>query len=369
MHNTQPWRFRVRPDALELYADPARKLRIDPLGREMLISCGAALFGLRLGIRSLGFLPVVELLPDAAPLALLARVSLGEPQPMNGSERRMLEALPHRHTHRGPFTAEPLPAWPAGQPAARRGRRGGDAGPDRPRPRLRAAHRHRRGRLAGGSTSSPGPGPTCGTGLAARGRATVTACRPVPSPGQRITTVAACRSEISTSAGMWASWPRAAGPGRHRAGSHARRQPRRLALRRAGAAPGAGSCRRPVGVRQPAYATAGGQRDPQPDPGPAGAARSPADHPAAGLRADHAGHRAQATVGSDRSLSQAVPPTKLPAGRGPVARWRPASGLAGWASGQQPHLSCALDRRGTILSLELRVDVADVSVDGVHRDR
>jgi nitroreductase len=110
VHNTQPWRFRVRPDALELYADPARKLRIDPLGREMLISCGAALFGLRLGIRSLGFMPVIELLPDAAHLALLARVSLGEPQPMNGSERRMLEALPHRHTHRGPFTAEPLPA-------------------------------------------------------------------------------------------------------------------------------------------------------------------------------------------------------------------------------------------------------------------
>lgn len=109
VHNTQPWRFRIRPYALELHADPARKLRVDPMGREMLISCGAALFGLRLGVQSLGFRPVVELLPDKARLTLLARVSLGEPQQMNGSERQMLEALPHRHTHRGPFTSEPLP--------------------------------------------------------------------------------------------------------------------------------------------------------------------------------------------------------------------------------------------------------------------
>ena len=49
MHNTQPWRFRVGTYAIELYADPKRKLRVDPAGREMLISCGAALFGLRLG--------------------------------------------------------------------------------------------------------------------------------------------------------------------------------------------------------------------------------------------------------------------------------------------------------------------------------
>src|SRR5580704_14634239 len=54
-----------------------------------------------------------------------------------------------------------------------------------------------------------------------------------------------------------------------------------------------------------------------------------------------------------------------------------AQGLAGDAGSrsavqgrlEQPHLSCALYCRGTILSLELRVDVADVGVDSVHRDR
>ena len=109
VHNTQPWRFRVGEFAIELYADTRRKLQTDPLGREMLISCGAALFGLGLAVRSLGYLPVVELLPDPAKLRLLARVRLGSPVPMTARERQMLEALPHRHTHRGPFDPGPLP--------------------------------------------------------------------------------------------------------------------------------------------------------------------------------------------------------------------------------------------------------------------
>jgi hypothetical protein len=110
VHNTQPWRFRVGEYAIELYADQHRKLGVDPAGREMLISCGAALFGLRLAVRSLGYLPVVELLPDPARLRLLARITLGAAEPMTDWERRMLAAVPHRHTHRGSFSPGPLPA-------------------------------------------------------------------------------------------------------------------------------------------------------------------------------------------------------------------------------------------------------------------
>ncbi len=109
LHNSQPWRFKVSEDVIELYADPRRKLRVDPVGREMLISCGAALFGLRLAIRSLGYRPDVDLLPDPARLRLLARVRLSAGTPLSDGERRMLEAMPHRHTHRGPFVDEPLP--------------------------------------------------------------------------------------------------------------------------------------------------------------------------------------------------------------------------------------------------------------------
>jgi hypothetical protein len=109
LHNTQPWRFKLSQDAIELYADPRRKLRVDPIGREMLISCGAALFGLRLAARSLGYKPVVRMLPDPGRLRLLARVRLDGGEPLTGAERRMIEAVPHRHTHRGPFAAGPLP--------------------------------------------------------------------------------------------------------------------------------------------------------------------------------------------------------------------------------------------------------------------
>jgi hypothetical protein len=109
VHNTQPWLFRRNGSTMELFADPHRRLRIDPAGREMFISCGAALFGLRLGVRSLGYLPAVELLPDRRRPRLLARVSLGTPAPITGTELLMLEALPHRHTHRGPFTPDALP--------------------------------------------------------------------------------------------------------------------------------------------------------------------------------------------------------------------------------------------------------------------
>jgi hypothetical protein len=111
VHNTQPWRFTVGPQAIELYADNSRKLRADPLGREMLISCGAAVFGLRLAVRSLGYLPVVELLPERARLRLLARVRPGRAAVMTAAERAMLEAVPHRHTHRGPFEPGPPPGY------------------------------------------------------------------------------------------------------------------------------------------------------------------------------------------------------------------------------------------------------------------
>ena len=48
----------------------------------MLICCGAALFGLRLAVRSLGYQPVVKLLPEPARRRLLARVTLGAAEPI-----------------------------------------------------------------------------------------------------------------------------------------------------------------------------------------------------------------------------------------------------------------------------------------------
>src|SRR5580700_7596454 len=105
VHNTQPWRFHIAGEVIELHADPDRLLtQIDPAGRELTISCGAALFGLRLGLRQLGYLPAVELWPDPAQPWLVARAWPEGPAALNAVEAELLAAVPHRHTHRGPFT-------------------------------------------------------------------------------------------------------------------------------------------------------------------------------------------------------------------------------------------------------------------------
>jgi len=104
LHNTQPWQFRHDRNAIELRIDLDRWLRhSDPRGRELMISCGAALFGLRLGLRSLGLLPVTELLPDPAQPGLAGRVRPAGYAAMNRVEAELAAAVPHRHTHRGAF--------------------------------------------------------------------------------------------------------------------------------------------------------------------------------------------------------------------------------------------------------------------------
>ena len=105
VHNTQPWKFRVVDDVIELHADPDRLLaQIDPVGRELVISCGAALFGLRLGLRRFSCVPALQLWPDPAQPWLVARAWPSGRAPSNAVEAELVAAVPHRHTHRGPFT-------------------------------------------------------------------------------------------------------------------------------------------------------------------------------------------------------------------------------------------------------------------------
>ncbi len=110
VHNIQPWRFRPGPQWLELHADHGRRLpRTDPARREITVSCGAALYGLRLAIREIGYLPAVRLLPDPADPGLLALIGLGAAAPATAGERQLLTAMSRRHTHRGAFSTEPIP--------------------------------------------------------------------------------------------------------------------------------------------------------------------------------------------------------------------------------------------------------------------
>jgi nitroreductase len=108
VHNSQPWRF-TYGDSLDLWAETSRGMTAsDPEGRELVLSCGAALYNLRVAARKIGFDAAVELLPDSAQPRLLARVSLREGKPADAMERREYAALTRRHTHRGGFDDKPL---------------------------------------------------------------------------------------------------------------------------------------------------------------------------------------------------------------------------------------------------------------------
>lgn len=109
-HNSQPWRFRIDGACVELRADPARRLAVaDPQGRELVISCGAAGYALRVAMRHFGYTGESESLPDPDQPELLARIWLGGPRPPSDEDHRLFEALPQRRTHRGGFSESPLP--------------------------------------------------------------------------------------------------------------------------------------------------------------------------------------------------------------------------------------------------------------------
>lgn len=110
VHNSQPWLFTLSPDALSVLADPRRTLRHqDPRGRELLISCGAASLHAQLAVRDLGLSGATTLLPDEDEPNLVAQISLAAGPPATDVERRLLAAVPRRHTDRSAFADWPVP--------------------------------------------------------------------------------------------------------------------------------------------------------------------------------------------------------------------------------------------------------------------
>ncbi|MUN42517.1 Acg family FMN-binding oxidoreductase [Actinomadura litoris] len=109
IHNTQPWRFTLSGSRISLRADADRRLEVaDPEGREMLVSCGAALFNLRLGLRAQGLEPQVTLLPDPDRPHLLADVEAVPGEDPDEYTRALHAQVRRRRSHRGGFRADPV---------------------------------------------------------------------------------------------------------------------------------------------------------------------------------------------------------------------------------------------------------------------
>ncbi|MHC1563094.1 Acg family FMN-binding oxidoreductase [Actinomycetospora sp. C-140] len=102
-HNTQPWRFAVSDDAIDVLADPTRGTgTVDPFSRERDVGLGCALENLVLACPPRGLSPTVTLLPGGDPVA---RVALA---PGPAATHPLYDVIDRRHTDRGPFQPTPL---------------------------------------------------------------------------------------------------------------------------------------------------------------------------------------------------------------------------------------------------------------------
>jgi len=111
IHNTQPWRLRLRPEELCLYADRSRQLHVlDPTSRQLIISCGCALLNARVSLASQGLGTTVHRFPDPDQPDLLARLTLSErPNPDEHHLAALDNVIELRQTNRRRFADHDVP--------------------------------------------------------------------------------------------------------------------------------------------------------------------------------------------------------------------------------------------------------------------
>jgi len=103
-HNTQPWKFAIKENAIEIHPDYARHLpAVDPSDRELWISLGCALENLTVAARAAGYVPEVTY-PDASDFIHI-RLTTNTPQ-----VGVMFDAIPLRQNTRSEFDGQRIPS-------------------------------------------------------------------------------------------------------------------------------------------------------------------------------------------------------------------------------------------------------------------
>lgn len=124
VHNTQPWRWRVGATSLHLYSDDSRRLpNIDPDGRDLMLSCGAALHHCVVALAAVGWLSKVTRFPNPADPSHLAAIELS-PHRADSVDIALAAAIPRRRTDRRNYSSWPVPVGDVALMAARAARSG-----------------------------------------------------------------------------------------------------------------------------------------------------------------------------------------------------------------------------------------------------
>jgi len=109
VHNTQPWHWCVAGERVSLFADSSRQLQYaDPDGRDLVISCGAALHHLQVAAKAAGWRTRVRRMPNPYNDAQLANISF-RPEEPTPEALAALDALVRRRTDRRRPSSWPVP--------------------------------------------------------------------------------------------------------------------------------------------------------------------------------------------------------------------------------------------------------------------
>ena len=124
VHNTQPWRWLVGTQSLHLYSDVSRQLpNIDPDGRDLILSCGAALNHCVVALAAVGWQAKVTRLPNPADPNHLATIELSR-STADSLDTALAAAIPRRRTDRRHYSSWTVPVGDIALMAARAARNG-----------------------------------------------------------------------------------------------------------------------------------------------------------------------------------------------------------------------------------------------------
>jgi hypothetical protein len=144
LHNSQPWRWIAEGGLLHLFADRRRLMHAtDGPGREMILSCGAALDHLRVAMAGAGWDTEVDRFPSRHDPDHLATAHFSALATVTDAQRQRVDAIHRRRTDRLPFAAPR--GWDSLESLLRRRVVGDDVTlyviPDDARPQLAEASR------------------------------------------------------------------------------------------------------------------------------------------------------------------------------------------------------------------------------------